>query len=413
MVDFGRSDDVRKRNRGRILSVLRRQGAVSRKDIGMLTGLSASTVSAITSELLDERSIRQLDDNGNTKSSRGRPQIRLELDADVGTVAAIVLQVDALSVVLSDYAGNRIAERGTAISALRAAPDDFAAAMVATLRSVLQGAAATAGPLQCIQLGVQGVTDVAGETMLWSPITRHRSLPFSRVLRGAFSAPVRVSNDCSMIASALHWREPEHYGSNYGVVLLSHGIGMGLILNDELMSGTRSSGTEFGHISHIPRGALCRCGRHGCIEAYAGDYAIFRRARGEGSDTPPRYDITDAEMDRIYEAARSGDANALAAYREAGHALGTGLADVFALVDPFPIAFVGKGTKAFAFIEAPLREALADAKMAAVTQETEIRCYPDERPLIEEGCLISALQKVDEQRARTPLHQGEALPHAI
>ena len=111
MVELGRSDDVRKRNRSRILAVLRRNGSASRKGISARTGLSASTVSAITSELLDERVILRPDEDAPANLGRGRPQVRLALNPATGSVASVVLQLDAISVAVTGYAGNRIAER--------------------------------------------------------------------------------------------------------------------------------------------------------------------------------------------------------------------------------------------------------------------------------------------------------------
>lgn len=413
MAETGRSDDMRKRNRKRILTVLRRNGSVSRTEICARTGLSASTVSAITSELLEEGVISRAADILSTQPGRGRPQVRLALNPKAGLVVSVVLQVDAISVAISDYAGNRIAARDRTFSARQAQSDEFAAAMISMVRAALEETDSTGTPLWRIRLGVQGVTDVDGGAMLWSPITRHADLPFKRQLEDVFDAPVNVSNDCSMIARALNWREPERFGQNYAAILLSHGIGMGLMLNGQLFSGIRSSGTEFGHLSHMPDGALCRCGRRGCIEAYAGDYAIFRRAHTVGGDTAPRNDIGDDQMQRVFQAARAGDANALAAYRDAGRALGTGLADIFALIDPLPIAFVGKGTKAFEFIEPFLRAAVADTKVAIGAEDVEIYCFPDERPLIEEGCTVTALLEVDALLARAAPKLSGALNDAL
>ena len=413
MAETGRSDDMRKRNRRRILTVLRRGGPASRTRISARTGLSASTVSAITSELLEEGVISRATDPFATQSGRGRPQVHLALEPKVGLVASVVLQVDAISVAISDYAGNRIAARDRVFSARQAQSDEFAAAMISMVRTALDKAACADTPLWRIRLGVQGVTDVDGGAMLWSPITRHADLPFKRQLERVLDAPAKVSNDCSMIARALNWRDPERFGQNYAAILLSHGIGMGLMLNGQLFSGIRSSGTEFGHLSHMPGGALCRCGRKGCIEAYAGDYAIFRRAHGRGGHEAPRNDIDESQMQQVFQAAQAGDADALAAYRDAGRALGTGLADMFALVDPLPVAFVGKSTKAFEFIEPSLRSALADTKFANGAEDVEIHCFPEERPLIEEGCTVTALLEVDTLLANAAPKVSEALNDAL
>ena len=410
MVELGRSDDVRKQNRNRILSVLRRNGPMSRKGICTATGLSASTVSAITSELLEESIIILSGDDAPTNLGRGRPQVRLALNPQAALVASAVVQLDRISATISNYAGNMVAEASHAFRARRASPEIFFETLVETLREALGGAGPDGPRLKRIRVGVQGATDVEGASMLWSPITRHRDLKFKTVLETAFGAPVKLSNDCNMIARALHWKAPDEFGENYAAVLLSHGIGMGLMLNGELVSGIRSSGTEFGHISHRPNGALCRCGRRGCIEAYAGDYAIFRRASADEETTAPRNDIGLTEMDTVLEAALAGNPDALSAYAEAGQALGTGLADMFALVDSFPVAFVGNGTRAFAFIEPTLREAIASTKLDVLGEAIQIHCFPDENPLIQEGCTVTALQELDERFARAAEQAKEVEP---
>lgn len=404
MVELGRSDDVRKRNRSRILHVLRRNGPVSRKGICSRTGLSASTVSAITSELLEEAVILATGRDGPAGLGRGRPQIRLALNPRAALVAAVMVQLDRISVCISDYCGDRLADVDRSFRARRASPDGFRAALIETVREALSQVPCNSGTLKRMRLGVQGVTDVDGASMLWSPITRHRHLALRADLEPVFSAPVKLSNDCSMIARALHWRAPDRFSNNYAAVLLSHGIGMGLMLNGELVSGIRSSGTEFGHLSHIPDGALCRCGRRGCIEAYAGDYAIYRRARAADETQAPRNDIGYEEMDEVHRAALQGNKEAIAAYHDAGRALGTGLADMYALMDSFPVAFVGHGTRAFEFIEEPLRQAISSTKLDVIGNEIEIHCFPDEKPLILEGCTVTALLEVDEMFA----HAAEA-----
>lgn len=395
VAELERSDDVRKRNRARILGVLRHNTSRSRKGICAKTGLSASTVSAITSELLDEGIIVIMEATATENSGRGRPQVRLALNPAAALVASIVLQLDRVSVTISDYAGNIVAGIDRAFEARLASPQAFYEIVKDATNSALSQLPTEGRALKRIMLGVQGVTDVDGTSMLWSPITPHRNLAFKAELEPLFHAHVGVANDCSMIARALHWRAPDRYNRNYAAVLLSHGIGMGLMLNGELVSGIRSSGTEFGHISYIPNGALCRCGRTGCIEAYAGDYAIYRRSHAISDAKEPRNDINAQQMRAVHLAASAGDADAIAAYREAGQALGTGLADMYALMDSFPVAFVGKGTEAFEFIEVSLRETINKTKLDVIDDDIEIHCFPDENPLIIDGCTITALFELD------------------
>lgn len=403
MAEPDRSDDVRKRNRARILAVLRRHGTMSRTGISATTSLSPSTVSAITSELLEEDTITIVDDISPAPVGRGRPQVRLHLNPEAALVASAVVQLDRISATVSNYSGEIIAETSTVFRARQASPESFFRSLINILNTALEGIPQAAPSLARIRVGVQGATDVQGTSLLWSPITPHRNLAIKNVLEAEFNAPVQVSNDCNMMVRALHWKAPETFDRNFAAVLLSNGIGMGLMLNGELVKGTRSSGAEFGHLSHKPDGALCRCGKHGCIEAYAGDYAIHRRAHGLSPTKAPRNDISRVEMEVVRHAAAQGDEDALFAYQEAGKALGTGLADMFALVDSFPVAFVGNGTKAFEYMEKSLREAIAATRLDEQSKAIDIFCFPDEIPLILEGCTITALQDLDHHLAHTAI----------
>jgi predicted NBD/HSP70 family sugar kinase len=233
--------------------------------------------------------------------------------------------------------------------------------------------------------------------MLWSPITPHSGIGFADTLEGEFGIPVTVENDCNMIAEALKWRDPERYRDDFIAILLSHGIGMGLVLKGELFTGTQSSGGEFGHMIHRPDGAVCRCGRRGCVEAYAGNYAIWRAARQSSEDEEPVADISDADMKALAATARAKDGPEREAFRRAGEAIGFGLGSLFALIDPAPVAMVGIGAAAFDLIEPPLREAIARTAGGQHSGAISFAVEPDEVPLIREGCAMRALTFIDQE----------------
>src|SRR5690606_13460775 len=146
--------------------------------------------------------------------------------------------------------------------------------------------------------------DAEARSMLWSPITPHTDIPFADILEAEFSVLVRVENDCNMMAEALRWRDPARYRDDFIVILLSHGMGMVLVLKGGMFTGTHWSGVGFGHMVHRPDGALRRCGRRGCMEAYAGSYASRRRAGGQGQNEAPRGGRWEAEMQALAEPAR-------------------------------------------------------------------------------------------------------------
>jgi len=386
-----RHDEMRKRNRALVIAAARQSGQPSRTEIARLTGLSHSTISAIASGLIEEGTMREVGQGESVPMRRGRPQVALSLNPDAASVVCLYLSFNSLSVVLADYRGGVIDERKHRLSTLDISRRDLLDTTIAAVEDIARD---RPGFLS-IACAVQGITDSAERELLWSPITPLSDLPIGPGLEDTFGVPSTVQNDCNMMAVALRWLNPKRYSDNFIAILLSHGIGMGLMLNGKMFSGTRSSAGEFGHMVHEPGGALCRCGRRGCIEAYAGNYAIWRRASGRNQQEKPVIDIEAGEMEKLAERARRGEGLAREAFREAGRAIGFGLGNLFALIDPAPVAMVGQGTAAFDILEPEIRNALAETAGGQHAEGISFETMPSATPLILHGAAMTALTNLD------------------
>ncbi len=392
-----RHDDLRKRNRAMVISAVRRAGQPSRTEIAATTGLSHSTISTISSDLIGEGILAESKGGEPALMKRGRPQVGLALDPDAAAVVAVVLSLNSLSAALIDYAGNTIAEESRRLVTQRMEADTLVDECIGIVRRLIEANSKGAGAVLRIAVAIQGVTDSGSRTLLWSPITPHDDIPFADKLEQEFGVPVTVENDCNMIAEALRWRDPSRYRDDFIAILLSHGIGMGLVIKGELFTGTQSSGGEFGHMIHRPDGALCRCGRRGCIEAYAGNYAIWRNARQGDENAEPLADLSDDDIRALADAARDHDGPEREAFRKAGEAIGFGLGSMFALFDPAPLAFVGVGATAFDLMEPHVRAAIAKTAGGLHSKAISFDTEPNEVPLIREGCMMRALLYVDDE----------------
>ena len=392
-----RHDDLRRQNRAMVIAAVRRAGQPSRTEIAAATALSHSTISTISASLIEEGILAEIRGGESSTLKRGRPQVALGLAPVAATVIAVVLSLNALSATLIDYSGCEIVRDDTRPQTQDLSREELVEAVKAAMRRTLAKAGAGHGPVLRIALGIQGITDSAARTLLWSPITPHTDIAFADALEAGFAVPVTVENDCNMMAIALRARDPDLYRDNFVAILLSNGIGMGLVQRGSLFSGARSSGGEFGHMIHVPDGALCRCGRHGCIEAYAGSYAIVRHARGEDDDAPPAADIGSDTMTKLADAARLHPGRERQAFERAGKALGFGLGSLFALIDPAPVVLVGSGTAAFDVIEPAMRAAIARTAGGQHNTPISMAIEADEMPLIREGCARQALTFVDQE----------------
>ncbi len=396
MTPVVRSDDVRTQNRRRVLSTMRRNGVSSRTEMANRTGLSAATISAITSDFLEEGILVPPSDPTHGSSGRGRPTISLSINPRAALICSINLSVNFLSVMLVDYSGEIVCEQTVELETHCHTEVQLRNVLISGIEKALASANIETSKLRRIALGVQGLVDVEGTKVIWSPICQERNMPIKKWLEYHFGVTTHVANDCDMIVQALSRRDPEKYSDNFGAVLLAHGVGMGLFLRQSVINGTRSSGTEFGHMSFVPDGALCRCGKHGCIEAYAGDYAIARSADGFTPNTEPSELVDAIDLEEIAQRARNGDTLAFNAIQQAGTAIGTGLANLFALVDPFPVVLVGSGAVSFDLMEPHIRQALKGSMIARHPEDIDLDFIIDERPLVCEGSTITALMMHDE-----------------
>jgi predicted NBD/HSP70 family sugar kinase/predicted transcriptional regulator len=404
-----RHDDLRRRNRALVIEAVRRAGMPSRTEIAAQTGLSHSTISAISSDLIAEGMLAETKGGEHTLARRGRPQVALALNAKAATVIVAVLSLNDLSAAIVDYSGGVVAQEQRSLSTATMARDELVSECTAMLQRLMSSMPPAARKPLRIVLAVQGTTDATAREMLWSPITPHRDIAFADALERELAIPTTVENDCNMMAIALRWRDPARYRDNFFAILLSHGIGMGLVLKGKLFTGTQSSGGEFGHMIHRPGGALCRCGRRGCVEAYAGDYAIWRNAKLKSEDSAPEDGITNTDMQALAGRARAADGPEREAYRKAGTAIGYGIGSLFALIDPAPVAFVGGGAAAFDLLEPAIRAALAQTAGGQHADAISFDTIEGELPLIRQGCAMRALVFVDQEIFAAGQHAPEAV----
>lgn len=359
-----------------------------------MTGLSPAAVSGITSAMLEEGLLVQADADAEAAKGRGRPQVKLSLNPLRGCVVAVMIAVNRIRLKLIDYAGEERAESHVDVAALELRRGDFIRTIGDAVFTLLDETPQPAGPLSRIEISVQGITDGAGAKILWSPVLRAREIDLGRRFSRRFGVPVSVMNDCAAMTEALQWIDPPRYRERFAAVLIGYGVGMGLFIDGAPLVGLRDSAVEFGHMNHVPEGALCRCGRRGCVEAYAADYAIWRRAKGLDATklvAPPPA----AEMARIEELAREGDEQARAAYREAGCAIGFGLGRLFALIGPVPVAFTGSGTRTMDLLEEGLRDGFEQSLVEDLRGELIFETLGDEAALVFKGLAMAALNRLD------------------
>jgi len=386
-----RSNDLRAENRHRILQTLRQRGPISRAEIGKLTGLSQAALSAQFGSMI-EQGIATSENSAAQVQKRGRPKTTVALNPDAALVVTVALTIDQLRFCVVNYAGETLAQSSQLVQTR-----SFDAKQL--FKAITQGVNEAISPydiekLTAISIGFQGVTDTDSGELLWSPILSIDRVPIGAMLKKRFGVPVSVTNDCGLIAKSLHIREQKTLGDSFAAVLFSHGIGLGLYISGKPFSGAHSSALELGHVQFEKNGALCRCGKHGCIEAYAANYGIVRTALKLPASSIPRNQVIAESFDQLSTTA-SKNKQHNKAFEMAGKAVGFGLATVFTLLDPLPVALVGHKDEAVTLMKATIENELNAHLRGANQSVPALHSYHDDTALLLDGLVIDSMAIVD------------------
>ncbi|MFK8075647.1 MAG: ROK family protein [Granulosicoccus sp.] len=390
-----RSDDLRSENRRRLLETLRSFGACAPAKLRDLTGLSAASVSTLSTQLIDQGIIKsEKDPESVRKTGRGRPKTLLSLNSKAGFTITVNITIDHIEVQCVKYDGKVCESRSISTDTRALSEDDLLYRIMEAVDELC--AKQTTNRLLHIGVAFQGVTEHATGRLLWSPILQLQNVPLGESLGSRYNTSVSVENDCQLMSEALSQKKPKELGQSFATVLFSHGIGLGLFLGGRPFSGIRSSALELGHMRFERNGALCRCGKLGCIEAYAANYGIERLAFGHSISDVPVGRVSSETLNELVDQAVNGDKAVSQAFVIAGAAVAEGLVNLFTLFDAMPVALIGHDDCTFSLmqegIESVFRQNLDDEKSAS----SLIHYFNNEKELLEFGLIHNSLRNVDE-----------------
>ncbi len=349
----------------RVLWEIRRRDGAARVEIAAATGLSPATVTSLTAELKGAGLIEEAAAETPETTGRGRPRVALRVRGGAAHVAGAKLSDRMVTVAILDFAGAVLATAEAELGARRPTVAGMLRALDAALAAALAEARLRERDLAALGLGAPGFVEGATGRCLWSPVLADPApIDLLAPLQARFACPVFVDNDANLACLAELWFGLGRGLSDFLVVTIEHGVGMGAVIGGELFRGARGVGAEFGHIKVQNDGALCRCGQRGCLEAYVADYAVAREAATALGAEPGEAGL----LERLEAAARDGNGAAAAIFGRAGRMLGLGLANLVNLFDPPLVILSG--------------ESLAHAPLFAATMQRtlEANILPLDRP---------------------------------
>ncbi|WP_164472911.1 ROK family protein [Cohnella candidum] len=274
---------------------------------------------------------------------------------DLGGTKILAVIVDPEGTVLASEEQPTLAAEG---------PESVMARMADMVRRLI---AASGREVSALGVATAGTLDPETGTVLFAGNLGWTRVPLGQTLERELGLKVRVENDANAAAYG-EWKAGAGRGTRHCVfVTVSTGIGGGLICDGRLVRGLTASAGEIGHITIDWNGPVCGCGNVGCMELYASGTAIGKAGSAAAAADPAAgramLDLAGGEASRITSrevaaAAAGGDPLASKLLRDAGRALGVGLASVVHLANPELIILGGGASKIGAPLLQPMEEAL-------------------------------------------------------
>jgi predicted NBD/HSP70 family sugar kinase len=328
--------------RQQVFERVRAAGLIARVQVAKDLGVSPATITTLTSDLIESGLIEEVAAAREGDGARGRPAVQLGVRAASHLVAGMKVSDRENTAVIVDFAGNLIADECYPHPPGAMSLADLLATMDSLLARVCAKAGIDRSALTAIGIGVPGFVDMLAGDVLWSSILIERNVPLARAATAHLGLPVHIDNDANLVALAEMWFGAGRGISDFAVVTIEHGVGMGLVLGHRIYRGTQRLGMELGHTKVQLDGALCRCGQRGCLEAYIADYALAREATTALNWGHKEGQSIAVLLESLYDHAKAGNTTARSIFRRAGRYLAVGLSNVINLFDPALIILSGE-----------------------------------------------------------------------
>lgn len=364
-------------NRQIALTLIRAHQPVSRADLSRLMETNRANVTFLVNELLQEKLVRE--EGRGVEKVRGRKPTFLYLNSHKNFAVAIDVRASRTFMMLTDSIGKQL---GNVISfPTELNSDKFVSALGTQIRQNLRKSELDLADCEGIGIVIPGMLDRKTGVVLRAPTLKWHNVEMLAPLQKEFSkVEIHLENSGKACALSQIWAAGGGIAAFNDLVFVSvsDGLGIGVVVNGELMRGKHNTAGEFGHVPLSIDGPPCSCGANGCWEAYVSNPATLARYfGGRTSQRLPQFGETaDFTIEDLIERARTGDSKALTALHSTARYLGLGLASIINAIDPSCVYIGGEITGGWNLIESEVRDAIRERTLTAELGATPVRIVP-------------------------------------
>jgi len=361
-------------NRQIALNLIRAHQPVSRADLARLMNVRRGVASLLVSELLSENLI--FEGALGESVGRGRRPTFLYIDSRERCVVGVDIRASRTYILVTDLVGRQLG----AVSSFQTNRDVdvLIQELARRIKQILTDYNACEG----VGVSVPGMVEPTKGRVVHAPTLAWHDVNLRDPLAAALGIPVQIENSGKACALAQLWatRSDVVASGNSVFVSVSDGVGVGIVVNGEVLRGRHNTAGEFGHVPLSIDGPKCSCGATGCWEAYVSNLATLSRYFGRDLSDPRPRDSEEASfsVEDLIARARAGEAKALAALNSTARYLGLGLASIVNALDPARIYIGGEITTGWSLIEPIVRSALRERTLTEFGGATEMHVVPAE-----------------------------------
>jgi len=313
-------------NRSLILQQIIKKGKISRADLSKTTGLNKATVSVQVADLLEQELIYESRVEHN---AIGRRPIMLSINSSAGYILGIDLDTPLIQFAISNLSGE-IVEK----SVLEIGTDEYEAIVQLLneqIRYYIAKYSDSIYGLISVNIAIHGPVD--NGVIGFIPKLEWENKNLKNDLTDQLDIELTIENNANL--SAFAEQVYNHQSDNLLALILTSGIGTGIILDDKLHKGYSGHAGEVGHMIIEPGGRECSCGNSGCWERYASDSSFLR-------ESAKLLNISSLSIADVKDLVNQNDDNIDECFEKLFRHLATGLNNIINLYNPETIVLTSE-----------------------------------------------------------------------
>ncbi|MDO7869915.1 MAG: ROK family transcriptional regulator [Enterococcus casseliflavus] len=311
---------IREQNEAAVLKTIIDNENVSRAEVSNLTHLNKASVSQITKKLIDTDFVREVG-IGDSTSIGGRKPIQLQFNHRSSLAVTFDIGYNYVRGMLSYINGEMIASADHSHELIT--KENVLATIDSMMKEFWPQMPQTTHGLVGICLAIHGI--VHNQTITFAPYYDLEHFDLIAPLSQKYNTAVYIENEANLTALGEYCFSSD--STNLLSVSVHSGIGVGIIVDGQLQTGTHGMAGEVGHSTLFPHGNLCPCGNRGCLEQYASNKVLF--------DTYSHYTKTAfVNSDTFAQAYHAGEKSAVELAQQNVEFLSIGLNNVITFSDP-------------------------------------------------------------------------------